>query len=42
LVNHYTQDITTTIIGKALPSFIDEYGEGKKVDFMISSNNELF
>jgi hypothetical protein len=42
LIKHYTKDITTGVIGKALPSFKDEYGEDKKIDFMITANNQLF
>lgn len=35
------KDITTGIIGSKLPTF-KEYGDDKKVDFMISANNQLF
>jgi hypothetical protein len=39
LIEEHTKDITTSVIGKALPSFREEYGDDKKVDFMISANN---
>ena len=42
LMEYYTKDITTGVIGKALPSFKDEYGEDKKIDFLITANNDLF
>jgi hypothetical protein len=40
-IEEHMKDITTGIIGSKLPTF-KEYGDDKKVDFMISANNQLF
>jgi len=34
--------LTTSTIGKVMPQFIEEYGENKKIDLVLSPSHDLF
>jgi hypothetical protein len=38
----FLEMLTTSTIGKVMPDFVDEYGEGKKIDLVLSPSHALF
>jgi hypothetical protein len=34
--------LTTSTVGKIMPDFVDEYGENKKIDVVLSPSHSLF
>ena len=38
----FLEMLTTSTVGKVMPDFVEEYGEGKKIDVVMSPSHSLF